>query len=238
MSREGANDLTEVSAFIIVPIGREMLHPATADNLVRAQKKLLSLGIGDVDIRFHRNRTHIHLARSHAVHLFLESKHTHLFWIDSDMTFHADSVVRLLRLATKPGIDVVGAAGRYRIEPPKFVAKLPKGVQATNEYGLIAAESYGLAFACQTRKALADLSASTTRFARPNSVKKDALAFPLCVDFGFDQENKEVVGEDVELFRRLRELGYTCWLDPRISLGHIGDKEFSGRFLDTLTVTG
>jgi hypothetical protein len=36
------------------------------------------------------------------------------------------------------------------------------------------------------------------------------------------------------MFSKLNDLGFDCWLDPRMTCGHIGTKKFLGNFADYL----
>ena len=40
--------------------------------------------------------------------------------------------------------------------------------------------------------------------------------------------------EDIAFFDDLRDEGFTIWCDPSIELGHVGEKEWRGRFADAL----
>jgi hypothetical protein len=52
--------------------------------------------------------------------------------------------------------------------------------------------------------------------------------------FRFDTINGNRRTEDMAFFADLADLGYTVWADPHITLGHIGQREWRGRFLDVL----
>ena len=52
--------------------------------------------------------------------------------------------------------------------------------------------------------------------------------------FRFDEPNGEARGEDIAFFADVCDLGYKVNLDPTVTLGHIGEKEFRASFLDQI----
>ena len=43
-------------------------------------------------------------------------------------------------------------------------------------------------------------------------------------------ENGDLISEDYILCNKWKSLGYKCWVDPTMTLNHIGTKKFKGDF--------
>ena len=51
-------------------------------------------------------------------------------------------------------------------------------------------------------------------------------------------ENGDLISEDYILCNKWKSLGYRVWLDPTITLNHIGTKKFKGDFNAFITKLG
>ena len=86
-------------------------------------------------------------------------------------------------------------------------------------------ESTGLGFTC-IRRDIVDAFAATKEYMyHPGNGRMILDAFGRDKKVRSDGV-KEGVGEDCAFFNTLRTLGYKIWLDPAISLEHIGPKAY------------
>lgn len=168
-------------------------------------------------------------ARSTVAGAFLRSDFTHLFWIDSDIVWHPNDFFRLLGFAAH--LDVVGATYLLKKEPPSCVVNLEgePGKAIVNGYGCVKVKSMGLGFTVVKREVLEKLAA--TKVMMRDAVNNIEYPDIFRVDRTAGGTPR---GEDVAFFDDVRELGYDVWLDPSISLYHVGTKLYRGDIINAL----
>lgn len=199
----------------------------TAVALLRTQRELLSRGL-HVYINVLGGCSLVHKARCLAAADFLRRTESRLFWIDSDMVWQPDDFMRLLALSTK--MDVVCAGYANRKNPEKVTVKFDAGTDRVpvNEHGCFPIAGAGLGFACITRDAMTALAMRAPQVPDHDT----GVSFPAI--FRTDIVNGEMWGEDMLFFRDLREAGFQPYLDPSITLGHLGTQEYRRDVRDLL----
>jgi len=148
----GANAM---NILVMVPCG-EMLHSLFAYDLVQMMNLTLSVmppNAGDIGLMMNI-RTYIHRSRTELLEGALAAGATHVLWLDSDMRFPPDALLRLLQR----DLPIVGINYAKREMPPSFVAikKVPdpddpsaKGqVLVTDEKSTGCEEVDALGFGC------------------------------------------------------------------------------------------
>ena len=183
-------------------------------------------------------------SRNTLVARFLRSDATHLLFVDADIAFEAQDVLRVLGHRK----EVVGALypvrqlvwdaatmGRVRSGEPVALAALryvgePCG--EPNPDGLLPARYAGTGFLLIARTAVERLIAAypETR-CRHNHVAngnepEEAWALFDCL---IDRETGDYLSEDFAFCSRWRAIGGALWLDPTVRLTHAGMSEFRGR---------
>jgi hypothetical protein len=158
--------------------------------------------------------TIIHTARCDLANLAIETEADYVLWLDSDMRFPKDILIRLL----KHRKDIVGINYSNRNVPPDFVAfktvrpreKLVTGPDST---GLESVEAIGFGAVLMRGRVL-------------HKVQADHPDMDLFW-FAKNEENK-LVGEDVWFCNLARESGYEIFVDHDLSreCAHIGQLEF------------
>jgi hypothetical protein len=146
----------------------------------------------------------VHDAREFIADQFIKSDCSHLMFIDSDMTFHPQSVEYLLR----HGKDFVTAKAFKRVYPyqPCFYTKLEVDpeikLESPIQYGdgLLPIEGAGMACVLISRKAF------------------EAIAKP----YFFPLAN---VGEDLTFCYKLKQAGIKMYCDTTIQFGHLAQVE-------------
>ena len=171
---------------------------------------------------------------------------THLLFIDADISFPPDQVVRLLAFdkdmvaATYPvkSIDWEAIPGRHvnNQEPLAeaglvYVGKLAEGAAAKTEGGFAAAEYAGTGFLLIKREALLRMIS-----AHPETKYRAVQSFPpspgsdnlyALFDCMIDEQGT-YLSEDYAFCRRWRKLGGEIWLDRTSALTHTGPYSFQG----------
>lgn len=166
-------------------------------------------------------------SRSMAVAKFLASDCNRLLFIDSDMIWVPDDVIRLLAMST--AMEVVLAPYPSRQEPVQFFIKCQDSNRVpVNEHGCAAIDGAGLGFAIIHRDVMAKLTEQAP-------VIQYMLQPDVPQVFQFAISDGHFRGEDIKFCIDAKALGYQCWLDPTIVLGHIGKKTFSAPLLDNVT---
>ncbi len=149
--------------------------------------------------------------------------------LDADMVPTPDDFVRLLAHSTK--MDCVCASYTARKDPPLFYidwGDVTKQVE-TNEYGCIPIHGTGLGFTVVTRDIIQELTDRAPRLTFPQYPNE-----PIPKVFRFDEPDGIARGEDMAFFSDVRALGHSVYLDPHITLGHVGSKVFKASILDWL----
>lgn len=166
-------------------------------------------------------------ARTQVCNGFLKSDMNTLFMIDSDISWKFKDFIRLLALSTK--MPVVSASYPAKGDKKVFMLKGCEGVLATNEYGCLPIGGIGLGFTCVQREVIERLADKSEKVLFPWS---DGEKIPYM--FRCDIDGGEARGEDMAFFDDCKEMGYQLWLDPEISLGHIGTKEYTASIKDAM----
>jgi hypothetical protein len=143
-------------------------------------------------------------ARTALVKKAIEKGMTHLCFVDSDQFFGPDTITRLL--AHKK--EIVGVEYNKRKFP---LEKVTAPLDTESKTELYKARSAGAGML------LIDLSIFTN--------KEKPMGTPW-FNFGRDKEGKLVTGEDVWFISMARDSGYDTWIDPTISVKHLGEFAF------------
>jgi len=165
-------------------------------------------------------------ARDAVLDSFLKTEATKLFWIDSDVVWEPEMFLRLLALSTIR--DVVCGSYPSKNDTPTFQINGTGQAEASDELGLIPIQGIGLGFTVMDRKVCEALVAGATR-SYDETLKRD-----LPDVFELPSRKGIRTGEDIACFHRVGELGFRSWLDPTLTLGHVGDKLWTGRAADYL----
>lgn len=218
-----------VRVMISMPTHRD-LPPMTVVSLMETGNALIRQKV-PYTLEMQIGNSLVHLARTKSAHNFLKDDWTHFFCVDSDITWNSDDFLRLCMLATHPKMDVCAVTYPYKKDPLTFHMNVEDrdDVITSNEYGLIPAKSAGLGFTIVKRKVIEALAEKAQRI----NFKLDGYEDVASI-FRSDIFEGGPRGEDIAFFDDIRELGFNVWVDPTITLGHIGSKEYKGALADHL----
>jgi hypothetical protein len=236
------------SPYILVgtPTYAGLANTTYITSILALQQTCVELGIG-LAVRFFSDSL-VTRARNELVHRFLAHEHaTHLMFIDADIGFSPDQVIRLLRF------DADVTAGAYPLKQYDW-EKVERAVKAGRPDVQISALHYVLAWegkgTIETKNGFARVNRAGTGFLliRRNVIERMCQAHPelrhvapvyaglkpdveprwALFDCMIDSETKEYLSEDYAFCRRWRSLGGEIWLDTLSKLSHVGPIVFAG----------
>ncbi len=213
-------DLSGVKVHIAVPAYQD-LRPQTAMALAETAVTLTREGIL-FNIVTECECCYVDLVRNYIADEFLRTPATHLFMIDSDISWRAHDLLRVLAHTTIA--DCVAATYRMRVDEEQYAVNLVGTVQV-NEYGCIPASGLGLGFCCVQRHVIERLAGYAP------VIKTQKRPEGLAQIFRCDTADGWYRGEDIAFFADLKELGHKTWLDLGVDLDHHGRKAYRGSFL-------
>jgi len=181
----------------------------------------IKLGIkNNLDIRcvFLANESILPMARNELFRLAYDEKYDIMVFIDDDEYWDEKALIEIIQ------------SEKYVITVP-VVNKGDKNIgynvwlgedKEKDTDGYIKIEKCGTGFLKLTRKVIVDLwNTNTELFFRNKSLKN------IC-EYTF--ENGSFIGEDIALTKKIKELGYGIWLNPKHTVSHIGNKMYKGDF--------
>ena len=224
-------DLAGKKLMIGLPAYDHKVGVKMAISLMQLGQKLMEHGI-DVQVNSLCGCSVVSRARNIIAHQFMKSDCDNLMFIDADMTFDAESVIRLMCWNQEKAI--VAGAYEARKEGKVYIVSLdgghgvngPQGKVTMDEAGLVRAYRVATGFMMIQRRVFEVLKA-----AHPELEHKDTNTDErMYAYFDFKVTPDGYIGEDFLFCDRAREQGLDIWLDPTIKLGHMGIHEFKSDF--------
>lgn len=175
-------------------------------------------------------------ARNTIVKRFLDSNCTDLLFLDSDVTFTHEDIVRLLAVATDK--DVVGGIYPRRKADKNLIANVlfdENGNVFTDENGLIEAECIPTGFMLIRRHVFEKLIANHPEWDYYDEEgQEDGKHVKHSAVFDFSIQDKLYYGEDYTFCKRVRADGMTVFIDPTLEIGHFGTIELKSDVMENL----
>lgn len=168
-------------------------------------------------------------ARALIVAQFLASGCDTLVFIDSDVSWEAGALVKLVDYP----VDMVAGIYPQRKDPINFCVKwLPKEtLQADPETNLLEVAGVPAGFMKLSRDQLEKMVEQYPDSEFYVEAAPNHKAWALFADYRI---GKHKMGEDYAFCRRWTDMGGKVWIDPEIKMGHIGNKTFPGHLGDWL----
>jgi len=157
--------------------------------------------------------------------LAFDPKSTHLMFVDSDIGFEPEEIIKLM-LANK---DVAGGLYPKKALPIQYVVnKVPNSIKEGN---LVEVANLGTGFMMIKREAI-----ETLIRARPDLHYQDAIGLDpkydpfkyALFDTLIDPVTKEYLSEDYYFCKLWRDMGGKIWADLSVKLDHAGYYKFAG----------
>jgi hypothetical protein len=228
MQSQKSYDLAGKSIFIALPAYDFKVSLKLAVSLARFAQAAPQHGI-DIQIGSICGCSVVSRARNLLVKDMLESDCDYLIFIDSDINFEPEDILRLMAWASDPRKGIVAAVPRTRSEDKVYIANLDydeQGELTMNGMGLVRAERVATAFMMVRREVFVTMEAAHPDWKYYD--KRSDRVLPCLFDFKLTEEG--YIGEDFLFCDRARELGFEVWVDPSITLGHMGVQEYVGNF--------
>ena len=203
------------------------------------------------------NESLVTRARNVLLAYFLNSDYTHLLFIDADIEFQVEDVLKLYaadkdvvvgaypkkgvawqrikdNIVAKPDVQLtdkeIAAHGSDYAVNFKFVNKEQKSIAVEN--GLVKLHDAGTGFMMIKREAILKLLKAYPELKYNNDVNINNNQinehFYALFDTMIDPVDRRYLSEDYTFCRRWQEIGGDIWLDPSISLNHYGHFCFQG----------
>jgi len=221
-------DLAGKSVFIALPAYDFKVSLRLAVSLTRFASQAGAHGV-DIQIGSICGCSVVSRARNLLAKDFLESSCDYLLFIDSDINFEPEDIFRLMAWGLDPKKGIVAAVPRTRSTDKVYIATLDHDEDnslSMNAMGLVRAKRVATAFMLVRREVFTDMVDAHPEW-KYKDPRVDGIV-PCLFDFQLTEEG--YVGEDFLFCDRARELGYEVWIDPTISLGHMGVQEYVGNF--------
>lgn len=217
------------SVFICTPIARHPVRQYTVA-LCKTLVHLQSLGIRAY-IQQVVGNSNLPRARNELVAAFMASDYDDMLFIDDDMGWRPNDVVRLL--ASDKAL--IGAVGCKKVVRPdadaeKWCLRTLKDEQFNqDDMGAVEIEAIGTGFVKINRSVFERMKLAHPEWKRngwpkmPENTRKEYYQY-----FRFDPNDPDETGEDISFCQAWRRLGGTVWVDPSIQLLHVGEYEYTG----------
>ena len=166
-------------------------------------------------------------ARNKLVRNFMESDCTDFLFVDADVVINTDAVTRLLALSSDK--DVVAGSYPRRAKDAKFFLDFyldKDGQLEFDDHGLMRVESVSTGFMLIRRHVIEHMIEKHPEW----QYKGDGDGETEHALFDFMILDGQYIGEDYAFCLRARQDGFKIYLDPMISLPHIGTEEFTRDF--------
>lgn len=158
-------------------------------------------------------------ARNSLFRLALQGNYDDLFFIDSDCEWESEWFFNLL---DRPE-PIVGGALVKKSEKEGYTVKLlDKQLKYSEDKKLIEVDGVGTGFMKVSRFALEKLWEISEPYMSEGEEHRMICDIKV--------ENGDLISEDYVIANKWRGLGYKIWLDPTITVNHIGIKKYKGNF--------
>lgn len=159
----------------------------------------------------------IYTSRNSLAMMAIQMDADYVFWLDSDMVFKSDTLVRMMDTLKKNDLDILTGLYFRRVPPysPVLFDKLEQNGEITefSEFNKVPDELFevgGCGFGCV--------------------LMKTDVFFDVQSKFGNMFAPRGNNGEDVAFCIRARECGYKIYCDPSIVCGHVGYSVIDDQF--------
>lgn len=209
------------SVFIAIPCYSGLMAPQTEESVARAVEQMKALGWG-VQIHRHIGDSVIVRARNVLLAQFLASSCTDMVCLDDDLAWDGDELVRLV---SHPEDFVAGGYRAKNDVENYFLGFLETPEIWSNERGLIEVDRVPAGFLKLSRACVERMVTSFAHLAFDDPMAPNGQAWCL---FNFELRHNRLWGEDYIFCVRWREIGGKVWIDPELTLSHVGKPDRDG----------
>lgn len=174
------------------------------------------------------NSSLITIGRSKIANFFINNTdHEYLFFLDSDIGFNPEDVIKLL----SHQVDIVSGAYPMKTIPIRYCIDIQQPEEIRGD--LIKITGNGMGFVLIHRNVFLNMSRhfpDLKYFPPTNDSNYPPTEAELNNSYHYFAEHKEnssFMSEDKSFFHRARMIGYDVWLDTSIKLQHVGSHIFT-----------
>jgi len=231
------NELRKMNIFFATPCYGGMVTDQFFLSMFRVSQTFMQHGI-NFRITTLRNESLITRGRNILTAMFLESDCSHLMFIDADIEFQADDLLRMMAY-DKP---IMAAAYPKKALPIqyainfKFINQEKKQIRIEN--GAVEVLDASTGFFLVKRDVIEKMMQSYPELHYRNDSNIDEKFNKYCYSFFdtiHDPEDNRYLSEDYTFCRRWQKLGGEIWLDPNTKLNHVGTHSFEGDVTKIIT---
>lgn len=173
----------------------------------------------DIKAVFLANESILPMARNELIGIGYNEKYDQLVFIDDDQYWNPQCLIDVI-LSPKdviavPVVNKSDSKEGYNIFLSKLLERDPKD-------NYLKADKVGTGFLKLSRRVVVDLWESNVELAFRNKKLRNVCEYTYV--------NGIFTGEDITLSSKIRELGYTIWVNPKTTVSHIGNKMYQGNF--------
>jgi hypothetical protein len=216
---------------VATPCYGNMMVSQYTRSLSLTTARFRELGIG-FDLMFLANEALIGKGRNTLVSAFLETNATHLWFVDADMGWDPEAIVRLIGAMKLGGYEMAAAAGPRKATPVSFCVNFSHEMERDEKTGFINGLTVGTGFMVIARSAIEKMVA-----AHGDNYFKDPLTQKVIHNL-FDTEIDELHqfwSEDYTFCNKFRRLGGKIWIDFSVRLEHVGNHVWAGALQEQLS---
>lgn len=200
------------SVMVLTPAYGGVVAAGFHRSLLTSTIELLSDGIA-LESEILENQSLLPLARNTLLNEAYKRKPDDIIWIDNDMVWEPDTIRQLL----KHDVDVVGAACRKKIPDNvqlNFQLFKDKSFEP-NEQGLIEVRRLGTGFLRMNRKTYTTLWENEKKYEIQGVIGSNVFEVGIW-------QGRELLSEDFIVCEKLVNHGIKIFIDPALTVGHIG----------------
>lgn len=188
-----------------------------------------------------RNESLVTRARNILTAMFLESDASHLFFLDADIEWDPESILR----AISANKDIVASAYPKKALPIQYALNFkfldPVNKRIRFENGLVEVLDASTGFFCIKREVFERMMVEYPELHYKNDSNIDEKVAKYCYAFfdtHIDEEDRRYLSEDYRFCRLWQKLGGEIWLDPKTKLNHVGTYTFEGNVDSIISIHG
>ena len=224
------NELRKMNIFFATPCYGGMVTDQFFLSMFRTSQTFMQHGI-NFRITTLRNESLITRGRNILTAMFLERDCSHLMYIDADIEYQADDLLRMMAY-DKP---IMAAAYPKKALPIqyainfKFINQEKKQIRIEN--GAVEVLDASTGFFLVKREVVEKMMQAYPELHYRNDSNIDEKFNKYCYSFFdtiHDPEDNRYLSEDYTFCRRWQKLGGEIWLDPNTKLNHVGTHSFEG----------
>lgn len=201
------------------------LSAGYVEALFASQRALISAGIPS-ELAIFAGNCHVDDSRNQLVRDFLETECTDLLFLDADVRWDADALVRLCQHDR----DVVGGCYPMRSDdehyPLAHIGGHGADINSASD-GLIEVAHTATGFLRIRRVVLERLAEEAISHSLSND-KPGQLAVPIIFERTVSENVRR--GGDITFCHKWRDMGGSVWIDPEMWFEHFGENSWSGSY--------